>query len=171
MSMIRLIHHVNVQVSDRARTREWYQNVLGAEFLDRGPALNRRQLQLRLGGSEIHFTETPHPASIPSSHFAVEVDNWEAMLSHLETLGIPHGRRATTLMRDIGGTDPRQGRREDTGEHFTYVHDPDGNMIELVYHPLGIENRQGTRVEVMPDAQGLRWTQLPGFVASAQGGS
>ena len=56
---IKLIHHVNVQVSDRERTRAWYEKVLGAEFLDRGPALNRRQLQLRLGSGEIHFTVTP----------------------------------------------------------------------------------------------------------------
>jgi hypothetical protein len=60
-------------------------------------------------------------------------------------------------MRNIGGTDPHQGRREDTGEHYTYIHDPDGNMIELVYHPLGIEDSE----------QGLRWTQLPDFVAAA----
>jgi hypothetical protein len=48
--------------------------LLGAEFLDRGPALNTRQLQLRLGTGEIHFTETPHPAPTASSHFALEID-------------------------------------------------------------------------------------------------
>src|SRR2546430_12368861 len=41
---IKMIHHVNVQISDRERTRAWYEQVLGAEFLDRGPALNKRQL-------------------------------------------------------------------------------------------------------------------------------
>ena len=40
MARVKLIHHVNVQISDRARTREWYERVLSAEFLDRGPALN-----------------------------------------------------------------------------------------------------------------------------------
>ena len=73
MARIKLIHHINVQVSDRARTREWYEKVLGAEFLDRSPALNKRQLQLRLGSGEIHFTETPHPTTIASGHFALEV--------------------------------------------------------------------------------------------------
>src|SRR5258705_13867605 len=53
---IKLIHHVNIQVSDRERTRAWYEKVLGAEFLDRGPALNRRQLQLSLRSGEIPFT-------------------------------------------------------------------------------------------------------------------
>jgi catechol 2,3-dioxygenase-like lactoylglutathione lyase family enzyme len=172
MSRIKLIHHVNVQISDRARAREWYEKVLGAEFLDRGPALNKRQLQLRLGSSEIHFTETPRPVTIASSHFAVEVDDWEATLSHLDALGIRHVRTsAASTGANIGGTDPHQGRREDTGEHYAYVHDPDGNMIELVFHPLGLEDAQGSKVEVAHDAQGLRWTQIPGFVASAYGGA
>ena len=168
MSRIKLIHHVNVQISNRERTRDWYEKVLGAEFLDRGPALNKRQLQLRLGGSEIHFTETPRPVAIASSHFAVEVDDWKAMLDHLDQLRIPHVRTsAASTMPNIGGTDPYQGRREDTGEHYTYVHDPDGNMIELVSHPLGLEDDQGKKVEMVEDAEGLRWTQLPDFVASA----
>ena len=167
MSKIKLIHHVNVQVSNRQRTREWYTSVLGAEFLDRGPALNDRQLQLRLGSAEIHFTETPDPTTIPSSHFALEVDDWDATLAHLRQLGVPHTRTFRGSSRpNIGGTDPYQGRREDTGEHFTYVHDPDGNLIELVYHPLGLEDGHGKKVEPMHELQ-LRWTQIPGFVASA----
>jgi catechol 2,3-dioxygenase-like lactoylglutathione lyase family enzyme len=165
MARIKMIHHVNVQIRDRAKTREWYERVLGAEFLDRGPALNRRQLQLRLGSGEIHFTETPRPVAVPSSHFAVEVDDWEGMIAHLEALGIQHVRTsAASTLPNIGGTDPHQGRREDTGEHYTYVHDPDGNMIELVHHPLGIEDAEQRKVA--HDGRGLRWTQIPGFVAA-----
>ena len=40
MSKISMIHHINIQITDRKRTKEWYEKVLGAEFLDRGPALN-----------------------------------------------------------------------------------------------------------------------------------
>ena len=47
MSRVTLIQHINIQISNRERTREWYEQVLGAEFLDRGPELNKRQLQLR----------------------------------------------------------------------------------------------------------------------------
>jgi len=168
MARIKMIHHVNVQISDRARTREWYEKVLGADFLDRGPALNKRQLQLRLGDGEIHFTEADHPATIASGHFALEVDDWEAMLSHLDELGIAHVRTsAASTGRNIGGTDPYQGRREDTGEHYTYIHDPDGNMIELVYHPLGLEDSEQRKVELTSEARGLRWKQIPDFVAAA----
>jgi len=158
MSRIRMIHHINVQISDRERTRAWYEKVLGAEFLDRGPALNKRQLQLRLGSGEIHFTVTPRPTAIPSSHFALEVHDWDAMLAHLDALGIPHVRTsAASTMQNIGGTNPHHGLREDTGEHYTYIHDPDGNMIELVQHPLGLEE----------SAAGVRWTQIPDFVAAS----
>jgi len=79
MSRIKLIHHINVPISDRERTREWYEKVLGAEFLDRGAASNKRQLQLRLGTGEIHFTETPRPTPTASSHFALEIDDWDGM--------------------------------------------------------------------------------------------
>src|SRR5207237_10252501 len=89
---IKLIHHVNVQISDRERTRAWYEKVLGTEFLDRGPALNRRQLQLRLGCGEIHFTVTPRPMIVAPSHFALDVDDREATLAQLGELGIPQVR-------------------------------------------------------------------------------
>jgi catechol 2,3-dioxygenase-like lactoylglutathione lyase family enzyme len=165
MARITLIHHINVQIRDRVKTREWYERVLGAEFLDRGPTLNRRQLQLRLGSGEIHFTETARPVAVPSSHFAVEVDDWEGMIAHLVALGVQHVRTsAASTLPNIGGTDPHQGCREDTGEHYTYVHDPDGNMIELVHHPLGIEDSEQRKVA--HDGRGLRWTQIPGFVAA-----
>jgi catechol 2,3-dioxygenase-like lactoylglutathione lyase family enzyme len=165
MSRIRLIHHINVPISNRERTREWYEKVLGAEFLDRGPALNTRQLQLRLGTGEIHFTETPHPAPTASSHFALEIDDWEGMLAHLDSLGVPHVRTsAASVAANIGGTDPHQGRREYSSEHYIYLHDPDGNMIELTYHPLGMEDSRGNKVEVTRG--GLRWSLRPGLLAS-----
>jgi lactoylglutathione lyase len=146
MSRIRLIHHINVPISNRERTREWYEKVLGAEFLDRGPASNTRQLQLRLGTGEIHFTETPRPVPTASSHFALEIDDWEGMLAHLAALGVPHMRTsAASVAANLGGTDPYQGRRDYSGEHYTYLHDPDGNMIELTYHPLGWRTPAATR--------------------------
>src|SRR5258705_12032276 len=151
----KLIHHVNVQTTTRGRTQDWYTKVLGAEFLDGGPALNRRQLQLRLGTSEIHFTVRPQPTTIPSSHFALEVDDWNGMLARLSELGIEHVRTsAASTMQNIGGTDPQQGRPEDTGEHYTYIHDPHGNLIELVHHPLGLGDSLGPPVEGTPHVPG-----------------
>jgi hypothetical protein len=87
------------------------------------------------------------------------------MLAHLAALGIPHVRTsAASVAANLGGTDAHQGRRDYSGEHYTYLHDPDGNMIELVYHPLGLEDARGNKV-AMPDVEGLRWT-LPGLAAA-----
>jgi catechol 2,3-dioxygenase-like lactoylglutathione lyase family enzyme len=161
---VKMIHHVNVQISDRQRTREWYEQVLGAEFLDRGP-LNERQLQLRIGTGEMHFTETSEP--VATGHFAVEVDNWDEMLANLERLGIPYTRApGATHAGPLRTSDdtPYQGRREDNSEHYTYVRDPDGNVIELVYHPLGLEDADGKRVELPDTSKPLRWKQKEGFV-------
>ena len=61
MSRVTLVQHINIQISNRERTRAWYEQVLGAEFLDRGPDLNKRQLQLRIGSAEIHTTDRIDP--------------------------------------------------------------------------------------------------------------
>jgi len=171
MSKINMIHHINIQITDRQQTREWYEKVLGAEFLDRGPALNKRQMQLRIGTAEIHTSDTEDFIPIPRVHFAIEVEDWDEMLAHLDSVGVAYSRSAGGSFVGTGGEDPYQGKREDTGEHYTYISDPDSNLIELVYHPLGLESSQGDAIGLTHDADNVRWTQKPGFVeeANAQG--
>lgn len=167
MSKISMIHHINIQISDRQRTREWYERVLGAQFLDRGPKLNQRQLQFRIGTGEIHTSDTPEVIEVPRVHFAIEVEDWDGMLSHLDSEGVSYSRSAGGSFPPTGGEDPHQGRREDTNEHYSYINDPDGNLIELVYHPLGLENSEGADVGLVTDADNVRWTQQAGFVEDA----
>ena len=95
-----LIQHINIQISNRERTREWYEKVLGAEFLDRGPELNKRQLQLRIGSAEIHTTHTAEP--VPSGHFAVEIPDWDEMIANLDTLGVPYHTRTRGSTAESG---------------------------------------------------------------------
>ena len=84
------------------------------------------------------------------------------MLARLDELGIEHVRTsAASTMQNIGGTDPQQGRREDTGEHYTYIHDPDGNLIELVHHPLGLEDSQGRPAEGPTTFRGFAGLRSP----------
>ena len=165
MSRVTLIQHINLQISNRERTREWYEQVLGAEFLDRGPDLNKRQLQLRIGSAEIHTTDTADPIRVPSVHFAVEIPDWDDMIAHLDALGVPyHSRTPGASTRESGSS---YGRREYSGGFSTYIHDPDGNMIELVHHPLGVQDSAGHKVELHHDPGSLTWTRLPGFGPSA----
>ena len=168
MSRISMIHHINIQITDRERTREWYERVLGAEFLDRGPVLNQRMLQLRIGTGEIHTSETPEVIEVPRVHFAIEVEDWDGMISHLDSQNVNYSRTAAGAFGATGsGSDPRQGHREDTNEHYTYINDPDGNLIELVSHPLGLESSEGEQIGLASDAGNVRWTQSPGFVEDA----
>lgn len=164
MSRVTLIQHINIQISNRERTREWYEKVLGAEFLDRGPELNKRQLQLRIGSAEIHTTDSANPIRVPSVHFAVEVPDWDEMIAHLDELGVPYHRTPAVSTSERGSS---YGRPEYSGGYFTYIHDPDGNMIELVHHPLGVEDSEGNKVELVHHPKSLKWTMRPGFGPSA----
>ena len=146
MSRVSMIQHINIPISDKELSREWYQKVLGAEFLDRGPELNQGQLQLRIGNGEIHSTLTSNPN--PSGHFAVEVVDWEEMIANLDALGVPYSKPSI---------------RAYSNGHSTYINDPDGNMIELVQHPLGLRDSLGNTVDVAHDPKGMAWAHMPGF--------
>jgi catechol 2,3-dioxygenase-like lactoylglutathione lyase family enzyme len=160
MSRVTLIQHINLQVSNRQQTREWYETVLGAEFLDRGPELNKRQLQLRIGNGEIHTTDTPNPVRVPSVHFAVEIDDWDEMMANLDKLGVPYTRTPGVNTAEREST---YGRREYSGGYYAYIHDPDDNMIELVHHPLGLKDAEGNEVELTHHPRSPAWARLPGF--------
>jgi catechol 2,3-dioxygenase-like lactoylglutathione lyase family enzyme len=161
MIQVKMVHHINVQITNRQRTRAWYEKVLGATFLDRGEALNQRMLQLNVGSAEMHFSETDTPMIPKQPHFALEVTDWEATLAHLDAQGVEYSRTGQAFSRVGTGGDERWSKREDSGEHYTYVHDPDGNLIELVHHPLGMVNADGQPVAVPEASPGLRWRQLP----------
>ena len=162
MTTVTMVHHINVQITDRQRTREWYEKVLGATFLDRGAALNRRQLQLNIGNAEMHFSEIDNPVIAARVHFALEVADWDATLAHLQALGIAYSRTGQGAFDRVGtGTASDWAKREDSGEHYTYIHDPDGNLIELVHHPLGLVDADGNAIEGATHPRGMRWRQLP----------
>ena len=161
MSRVTSIHHINIQISDWEQTRDWYEKVLGAEFLDRSPTLNKGQLQFKLGNAEIHTNEPANLVQVPSVHYAVEINDWDEMLENLDKLGIPYSH----IQRRLGeaGTKPSWNTRDYTGNHYTYVRDPDGNTIELLHHPLGLEDSKGSKVELVHDSNSLAWTRRPEF--------
>ena len=124
-------------------------------------------LHIRTGNGEIYTSEVDEVVFIPRVHFAIEVDDWDAALANLDRLGVSYSRSAGGAFTGTGGEDPYQGRREDTDENYTYVSDPDGNLIELVYHPLGLQSTEGDAVPLHRDTANPKWTQIPGFVEEA----
>src|ERR1700742_4099848 len=68
-------------------------------------------------------------------HFAVEVEDWDGFLAHLDEVGIRHTRVIT---------------RPENNSQFCYIHEPDHTLIELVLHarrpawrPRGSRRRGG----------------------------
>jgi hypothetical protein len=55
MPKVTIVQHVNVEITDRQRTREWYEKILGATFRDRGPERNKRQLSYTSAMRECTF--------------------------------------------------------------------------------------------------------------------
>ena len=159
MSRVTVIQHINIQITDRDRTRQWYEQVLGAEFNDRGPEANKRQLQLRIGNGEIHTTDTKNPVLAASVHFAVEINDWDEMISHLDSSGVRYTRTPGSRREEDARCS--WGLRDYSGGHYTYIHDPDGNMIELVHHPLGLEDADGNKLELTHHAESPSWSKNP----------
>jgi lactoylglutathione lyase len=108
-----MIQHSNVETSDVARSQEWYSKVFDAEWTEEGPRF------LKLGNTELHLHVEANPQPHPSNHFAIEVEDWDGWLANLQEVGI--------------GFD-REPRLNDGGKLAGFLRDPDGNLIEVMYH-------------------------------------
>jgi lactoylglutathione lyase len=71
------------------------------------------------GNFDLHFTPVEDMDRMAPYHFAVEVEDWDGFMSHLDEVGVRHTRPIT---------------RPENNSMFCYIHDPDHTMIELVYH-------------------------------------
>jgi catechol 2,3-dioxygenase-like lactoylglutathione lyase family enzyme len=111
------IHHVNFPTTDVERTKEWYTRVFGMKYV---PAKSNTNVVLMTRGNfDLHFTPVDEMDRMAPYHYAVEVDDWDGFMAHLEELGIRH-------------TAPVE--RPENKSKFCYIHDPDHTMIELVFH-------------------------------------
>lgn len=113
------IHHVNFPTTDPDRTTEWYAKVFGMKKIETSRIANTQVLLLTKGKFDLHFTPVEHMDRMAPYHYAVEVEDWDAFLAHLDNLGIRY-------------TQPHE--RPTNNSKFAYIRDPDGTMIELVYH-------------------------------------
>ena len=78
----------------------------------------------------------------------MEIHDWEEMIANLDALGVPY---APPTIRGY------------SGGHSKDIHDPDGNMIELAQHPLGLKDSKGKEVDLAHDPNGLTSARLPGY--------
>ena len=122
------IHHVNFPTTDPERTKEWYSRVFGMKYIQ--PRSNTKVVLMTKGRFDLHFTPVESMDRMAPYHFAVEVEDWDAFIDHLEEVGVRHTRIIS---------------RPENQSLFCYIHDPDHTMIEIVYH----QRRPGGAPEVV----------------------
>lgn len=112
----RSLDHTSVRIANLERARAFYEGLLGLERAQR-PDLGVAGEWYALGEGQLHLIEGSSGAGSAASgidptdhHFAIEVDNLDAMRRQLEAAGIE--------MLDFGGQQ-------------LWIRDPDGNTVEL----------------------------------------
>jgi glyoxylase I family protein len=109
------IHHVSIVVTDLERSRRFYGQVLGLREIPRPATFDFVVVWYDLGAQHIHLVPRETAEAASPRHFALQVENADAARAHFEKLGVT--TRETT---PIPGCD-----------RF-FVHDPDGNLIEIM---------------------------------------
>ena len=113
------IHHVNFPTTDPERTKDWYMKVFGMKHQDVSRFSDTKVLLMTRGKFDLHFTPVEEMDRMAPYHFAIEVEDWDGFMKHLEDLKIRYTKPVA---------------RPQNNSMFCYVRDPDGTMIELVYH-------------------------------------
>lgn len=111
---LRGIHHVQLNVPDVEAALAFYR-ALGMTLRDDRPDIGVGGAWLDVAGQQVHLLEAAAPSDL-GQHFALEVDDLDAVLGALRARGVE-----VREPRSLGGGLPRQ----------TSIHDPAGNRIEL----------------------------------------
>jgi catechol 2,3-dioxygenase-like lactoylglutathione lyase family enzyme len=114
------IHHVLFPTTDMDRTAEWYERVLGMRRVPVAVKMGSLEVLLMTNGNfDLHFTPVASPVSLEPYHFALEVEDWDAFIAHLDDLGIAY----------------KEVRfRPQNNSKTSEIKDPDGHSVELVWH-------------------------------------
>jgi glyoxylase I family protein len=122
--------HASLLVADLARSRAFYEGVLGLTPSPARPNMSFAGVWYDVGAGQIHLINLPNPDPVSGRpehggrdrHTALGVTRFAAMQARLDAAGLPY-----TLSR--------------SGRAALFVHDPDGNALELVEVGQGGEER------------------------------
>lgn len=122
MTSVAGLMHASLLIADVARSRAFYEGVLGLEASPSRPDLGFPGVWYDVGGGgQIHLLCLPNPDPVTGRpehggrdrHTALAVTDWEEIKAALDLAG-------------VGYTLSRSGRRA------LFVRDPDGNALELM---------------------------------------
>ena len=113
--------HASLLVADLARSRAFYEGVLGLTANPARPAMSFDGVWYDVGGGQIHLINLPNPDPVSGRpehggrdrHTALGVIGLDALQARLDAAGLPYTRS-------------RSGRAA------LFLRDPDGNALELV---------------------------------------
>ena len=107
------VHHVSINVADPDKAIEFYCDVLGLERRTDRPEIGIGGAWLDAGGQQVHLIEGTVPSG-NGEHFALLVDDVRAVVDELRSRGM------------------RVSDPSPIGTSLqSFLHDPDGNLIEL----------------------------------------
>lgn len=110
------IDHVSVVITDVARSRRFYNDVLGLREIPKPKTFDFVALWYDLGGGHtLHLLLKDEPDTLSPRHFCLRVTDARAARRHFADAGIPV--RETTLIH---------------GADRFFVSDPDGNRVEIL---------------------------------------
>ena len=115
--------HVTIPVSDLARSRSFYTDVLGLQFVAEAPKENPHFVFLKSGADYVLLGRDPSCerfSDIIHHAFMVDGDAYDTAVAELKARGVNVFREEK---RDQGVFTGRS----------TYFHDPDGNALEVIH--------------------------------------
>ena len=126
MSFVSELNHVNIETTDIDRSASFYTNVLGLVSGER-PNFDRPGYWMYMGNVPIIHIISPLPDNklltgskhAAISHFALRIEDFEAMREHLTNLSIPYTETSV----------PNSNWRQ------FFINDPDGVVVELIDMP------------------------------------
>ncbi len=109
------LDHVSVIATNPERSRNFYGAILGLREMASPKTFSFPVIWYDLGAQQLHLLLKNEPDTNSPRHFALKIENALASRSYFLRLGIP-----------IAETTPVPG-----ADRF-FIHDPDGNRIELI---------------------------------------
>ena len=95
------IHHVNFPTTDPERTKEWYTKVFGMKHQDVSRFSDTKVLLMTRGKFDLHFTPVEQMDRMAPYHYAIEVEDWDGFLKHLDGLKIRYTKPVERPMQII----------------------------------------------------------------------